>query len=380
MKENVFPPLGILYLASYLKRYGLRVQCLDMGLGNKLYRIKSNNVGVSFTSPQKAQAFEIAKKLRSKGKRLIAGGPHPTHAPDECKRYFDAVIRGYGEWGLMNQLTGMSHPPPDTINSYPFPDRDALPIRDYSYEIDGVSATVLMSSRGCPYNCAFCARVANYFEMQSGERTFHEIIHVNQTYGFRAFMFYDDCFIVSKKRLAWLSEMLKPLKFKFRSFVNSVLIDEDICELMKDMGMVECGIGVESGSDEVLKRNRKTGTREVNTRAVELLHKFGIRAKAFLIVGLPGETKETVDQTESWIKEAKPDDIDISVFQALPGSSIYNDPEAFGIRLDESDVGWYKGTPGKYKASASTLFLTKEEITEIRDQLESAYKDKSLLR
>jgi len=386
LNQAVFPPLGIMYLSSFLKQYGFDVQCLDLSLPKHTKEMaESDIVGISFTTPQRDEAFELVRYYRSLGKKVIAGGPHPSHMGTECyEAGFTHVIKGNGETQLLNELLGVKDISLKiNIDSFPFPDRDSLPMRDYQYEISGEPATVIMTSRGCPYRCSFCAKVSNQFEMQSAERTVNEIEHINKAYGFKAFMVFDDIFIANKKRIWDIIQILehRDLKFKFRCFARSNLINDDICKLMKRLGIVEVGIGIESGSNTILKKNLKNTTREMNSKAILLLRKYGIRAKSFLIVGLPGENEFTVGETESWIREARPDDVDISVFQPLPGSLIFNEPEKFGIHFEyNGNPSWYKGTPGKYKASASTDYLSEERIVQLRDWLENTYKDRNLLR
>jgi len=386
LDQAVFPPLGILYLSAFLKRFGLNVQCLDMGLGHTPDMVESDVVGISLTTPQRAEAFKLAKKFNHMGKKVIAGGAHATHKSQECLGHgFTHVVRGQGETGLMlflSQILGTNFNVPlqIDINDIPFPDRDVLPIRDYHYEIDGVPSTPIMTTRGCPYHCSFCGKIDSNFQMQSAERTVDEIEHIHERYGYEAFMIFDDVFIASKKRLGKIVDKIGG-KYLFRCLGRSNLIDNETCELLSKLGVVEVGIGIESGSDEVLKKNMKGTTRIMNTRAVEKLHNHGIRAKAFLIVGLPGETNETVVETADWIEEAQPDDIDISIFQPMPGSRIFADPTKWGIKFNyNGQPGWYKGTPGQYEANIETEELNAEEIVAWREMLEVEYKPRELLR
>lgn len=377
LNQTVFPPLGIMYLSEYLRVYGgMDVQCLDMGLGHTREMAEADVIGISFTTPQRFEAFELAKYYCRRGKKVIAGGPHATHMPHEClANGFDLTIRGRGEIDLLELLTGVLGP----VNNL-YPDRDALPIHNYLYQINGIPATPIMTTWGCPYSCSFCGKVNNEFEMQSAERTIAEIESINAKYGFEAFMIFDDVFIASKKRLARIAGRLGG-RYTFRCFARSNLLDSNICELLAKLGVVEVGIGVESGSDDILRKNMKGTTRTMNTNAVKRLHSQGIRAKAFLIVGLPGETDETVVETANWIEEAQPDDIDVSIFQPMPGSDIFANPSKWGIEFSyNGNPGWYKGIPGEYETIAGTEFLPPKDIVRWRDILELEYKPKGLLR
>lgn len=374
--QAVFPPLGVLYLSAYLKLFKLNVQCLDMGIGHTPDMAESDTIGISITTPQRFEAFELAEYYCKQGRKTIAGGPHATHMADECEANgFDEVIMGRGERPLLGLLGGHTE-----TNWIVGPDRNALPIRDYHYEINGIPATPIMTSRGCPYHCSFCAKIDDDFWMQDAQVTVEEIEHIHQKYGFEAFMIFDDVFIASKKRLAKIVDRIGG-KYLFRCFARSNLLDDKVCELLNKLGVVEVGIGIESGSDDVLEKNMKGTTRKMNIRAVQRLRNHGIRTKAFLIVGLPGETTETVVETADWIEEAQPDDIDISIFQPMPGSKIFADPAKWGIKFNyNGQPGWYKGTPGQYEANIETAELTGEEIVQWRDMLELEYKPREFLR
>ena len=390
INDGVFPPLGIMYLSAYLKKKGVRVQCLDFGIGHKKEEAEANIVGISFTTPQRKEAFGLLDYYKEEGKYVIAGGPHATHMPEECFRNgFHWVISGYGEEDLYQcvymlikdkiepRFCGES----ENIDHYPFPDRNCVPIKEYTYTIDGIPATTIMTSRGCPYNCSFCARIDKTYKSQSAARTLSEIYSINNQFGFEAFMIFDDTFIANKKRLSYIANGVNGSNFKFRCFSRSNLINEKTCREMERMGIVEVGIGIESGSDAVLERNMKGTTRQVNLNAVHMLHDHGIRAKAFLIVGLPGETEETVKETESWIREAKPYDVDISIFQPLPGSILFENPSKYGLTFKyDGDSMFYKGKPGQYKSNSRTEGLDCETIEQLRQTLEDTFKRRELLK
>jgi len=294
------------------------------------------------------------------------------------------VIQGQGEVPLVRLLEVLldnffNYHNPD-IDDYPFPDRDALPIQSYHYQVDGVPTTPIMTTRGCPFHCSFCGKIDGKFEIQSSKRTVAEFDFVHDKYGYDSFMIFDDVFVASKRRLQQMASIMGN-KYKIRCFARSNLLDDDICEALVKLGVVEIGIGIESGSTEILKRNMKGTTRTMNTNAVKRLHKYGIRAKAFLIVGLPGETIETIMETADWIRSTKPDDVDISIFQPMPGSKIFNDPKRWGIRFeDDLAPGWYKGTPGKYQTVSRTAALSGRDIIKYRDMLENEFKRPELLK
>lgn len=383
INDSVFPPLGIMNLSSSLKQEGISAQCLDFSLGSTILDIQSNIVGISFTSSQKEEAFKIADSLR-KDKILIAGGPHPTHVPQECVKHFDYVVQGEADYTLPILLKrlrlGLNSDtiiPPILVDieSIPFPDRDALPISSYTYLLNNEKATPLMTSRSCPYKCSYCGKLNNDYRAYSAQRTVDEIKYIHQRYGFSAFMIFDDTFIINQKRLEEIVYLLKGESFIFRCFGRANLLISEVCHLLKKMNVVEVGVGIESGSDTVLQINMKGTSRDQNFQAVANLHAAGIRVKAFIIVGLPGETEETVNETRSWIDIAKPDDFDFSVFQPMPGSEVYKNPEKYKITIESKLCGtWYKGRPGSYISVSRTKELSADRIVQLRDELEHTYK------
>jgi len=388
LNQIMFPPLGIMYLSAYLKIYGLKAQCLDMALGHTPEMAEADIIGLSFTTPQRDEAYRLAHYFKSIGKTVIAGGPHPTHMKMECLEHgIDKVLKGYGEIPLVQYLLGGDYNKNVLYAANtgclftPFPDREALPIKDYYQEIEGRQATPIIASRGCPYRCSFCSKISKKFYIQDAERTILELEHLESKYGFKAFSIYDDTIAVDRYRLSVMAERLQDRDYKFRCFCRADLLgNERVCADLAMMGVVDVGIGIESGSDKILKLNMKRSTKDVNTLAIRNLQKYGIRAKAFLIVGLPGETRETVRETEEWIELAKPEDISVSIFQPLPGSAIFNNPQKWGVKFQyNGQPMWYRGTPGEYMPTICTEELTVQDIIELRDSLEGKYKCDSLL-
>ena len=394
--QQVFPPLGILYLAATVREWGYNPQVIDLAVADleETAKVESDIVGISLTTPQRDQAYRIAKQMKKEGKTTIAGGPHATHMPQECiDNGFDYVVRGEGEMALVSLLLMLTSnmQPEDRIvgntldlvgiDKLAIPARDLIDLEKYRYTIEGRHATTLMTSRGCPYNCSFCSRVTNKYRKASAKYVISEIEHLHETYGYEAFMIFDDVFIASGQRTKALAQYFDGSGFLFRCFARSNLIDDKAADYLAQMGVVEVGIGVESGSNTILKKNLKGTTREGNLRAFEMLRNAGLRTKAFIIVGLPGESEDTIRETDDWIQSARPDDIDFTVFQPLPGSPVFERPELWDIKFNYNNSPmWYKGTPGMYKSNVSTEALSAERIVEIRDELEDKYKKKELLR
>jgi len=179
----------------------------------------------------------------------------------------------------------------------------------------------------------------------------------------------DECLRVSKGPV--LCDGMRDLEMAWRCFVRADQVDAGTLKLMGASGCAEIGLGVESGSNEVLRRIRKGETVERQADAIRWAHDAGVRVKAFLIVGLPGETPETLAETERFIQQAQPDDIDVSVLQVYPGAPLYDRPDGITV---EGPSAWYKGRPGEYTCAHRTDALSAADICAARERLELAYK------
>jgi len=145
-----------------------------------------------------------------------------------------------------------------------------------------------------------------------------------------------------------------------------------MASLMKESGCVEVGIGVESGSDTILKNVQKVETVEDIEGGIKTLRAAGIRVKAFFIVGLPGENKETLAETEQFLDRVPLDDVDFTIYSVYPGSPVHDNPQDYDIQWE--GTAHFKGIPGQYKSTVRTKALSEEEIVDARDYLESKFK------
>ncbi|MCD6448400.1 MAG: radical SAM protein, partial [Thermoplasmata archaeon] len=159
--------------------------------------------------------------------------------------------------------------------------------------------------------------------------------------------------------------------------------NESLIKFAAAKGLREVLLGVESGSDKILKIVNKGTTRKMNLDAIKLLHSLRVKVKCAFIIGLPGESRETLRETEDFCREVKDmvADFDFTVFVPYHGSRIYQNPEAYDIRFDPGEVyRAYKTKPGEYISIVSTSSLTSEEIAEARNKLEAEFKPKERLR
>jgi len=395
INDKVHPPLGLMYIAAHIEKFtSEKVRIIDLAGGNKLSTIpKARIYAVTATTPQYGSALEVLKYLKQKYPRThkILGGPHASSKPNQClKDGWHTVVVGEGEVAMnyiiqkpqqFNGIIQGIHL--DNINNLPFPARHLIDIRSYKYKIGRRRATTMFSTRGCPYSCSFCSKtvMSGAVRYRSAENVNLEIDEVQQVHGFNAIMFYDDIFILNHVRLNRITTHMKERDITYRCFVRANLVTGKLLDHLADTGCHEIAFGAESGSDEILKTIGKITTVQQNTNLVRMAHDRGIRVKAFLIAGLPGETRVSLKATENWIRDAQPDDFDITILTPYPGSDIYEHPEKYDIKFDKSDGDYsqwyYKGKPDQYSPVVATRYLSAQEIVEIRDDIEKKWKVRS---
>jgi radical SAM superfamily enzyme YgiQ (UPF0313 family) len=215
----------------------------------------------------------------------------------------------------------------------------------------------------------------------SAEKVVEEVWHVRDQYGYKGIMFFDDIFAINKERLCKIRDGLKGSGMTLRGLGRANLLTQEVCGILREMNFVEIGVGIESCANSVLSMNMKGTTKEVNTKAITNLRKAGLRVKVFIIIGLPGETEETVEETRQWLAEMRPDDVDINLFQPLPGTEIFNHPGRWGISFDyEHSPNWYKGIPGGYTTTVSSRELSSQRRVALRNALEQEFKEREKIR
>lgn len=385
IRQKSFVPLGLLYLAAALEEKGFAAHVIDLaGQEDSLEPavtpyIKEQIFCITATTPQ----YVYAKKIRgiikknNPSAKIVIGGVHATSLPQDClKDTFDIVVKGEGERAIIKVVRDLEKnninyktirlPYIKDIDRIAYPARHLILIKDYGYDIDGRPAATLITSRGCPYTCLFCAKDV----WQTGVR-FHSIDYVvgelksiTNDYGTKYFLFLDDTFNINAPRLLKLCKGIKPLKIKWRCYCRADFNSKSILSAMKEAGCVEIGVGVESGSQEILDIIGKRNTVEKNTAFVSDCKKIGILVNAFLMIGLPGETHRTVEETKRWMEQALPDKFGFNIFMPYAKTPVWKNLRNYDLRISEipEEHSWVKGRQGKYHCYVSTNELASSEI------------------
>ncbi len=402
-----FPGLGLLYISAFLKQHGYEIEFYD--LTGKLTLpgdLRADIFGFSCQTVHLPFAARAVKELRKNNPDsiFVVGGPCPTWSAQDClDAGFDIVVRGEGEKSMLDIVGHFRDIQnarkqakkfkqvyiPDCyldINSIPFPDWEAIDIYRYRYQLAGRRCMSIITVRGsCPFgmggNCRFCSKTdlgkPQPLRFRSADSVLEEVKILRDKYNFGSVMIYDDEILINKDRDTKIFEGLKKLDIKFRCMTRVNLATKEDLKKMKDCGCIEICIGAESGDPYILEQVVKKGTTvEANTRFVKWCHEVGLNVKAYLIIGLPSEKRESLELTYKWLKDAKPTNYDVSIYAPYPGSEFYDHKEKYEIDWDENALKkiWYTGEPQYGVPVVWTPYLTSKEISDFRDKINNEFK------
>ena len=440
LDERVFMSLGILKVAASLEARGAYVEVLDLSgyanfaaaVADHASRTGIRHFGITATTPQLPAAVEIADAIRAArpDARLILGGPHATLTHAALKRerrrgiagraertwvqleaHFDLIVAGDGEETIFLACAPDApkvidaddrHSPyfltSERLARSPFPARHLIDVESYCYTIDGEPALSVIAQLGCPFGCGFCAGrnspMLRHIRRRSADNIVEEITQLHRRWGHRGFMFYDDELNVDRgmtdlmRRLAAAQRQLGT-EWRLRGFVKSELFTDEQAEAMYAAGFRWILVGFESGSARILENINKKATRDENTRCIETARRHGLKVKALMSLGHPGESAETAAETRRWLLDARPADFDVTIITPYPGSPYYDDavvtaePGVWAYACPSGDVlyqreidytqvaDYYKGNPDDgYVSHVFTAHLSPEELVRCRDELE----------
>jgi radical SAM superfamily enzyme YgiQ (UPF0313 family) len=446
LDERVFMTLGILRVAAVVEESGYPLDMLDLsGIQNYVDVVRDYLNGhdtttfcLTATTPQMPAVCAIAEVIRHQrpSSRLILGGPHVTlvnaaykqelkngklkrahNAYEKLVNSFDTLVAGDGEEAIFEalrpdapQLVDADRPESQLfltnrrLAELPMPARHLVDVDSYRYYIEGERALSLIAQLGCPFSCGFCggrkSPSLRRIRMRSHENVVAEIRQLYEDYGVKAFMLYDDELNVNRGMVE-LMHGLRSLQdglgveFRLRGFIKSELFNDEQAEAMYRAGFRWILTGFESGSPRILQNINKKASREDNTRCVEIARRHGLKVKALMSIGHPGESPETVANTRDWLLEVKPDDFDVTIITTYPGTPYYDDAEPHvelpnvwtytfqGDQLHAYEVDYtqvadyYKGDPdGGYRAYVFTDSLSSEDLVRLRDQVEAEVRAK----
>lgn len=384
LQDRLDPPLGLLYIGSYLKSKGFDVQIKDLsGMIAAEWEIPyADWYGFTTYSSNYYQTLQILKecKRRNPKSKTIAGGFHADALPQSVKKDgFDWVVRGEGEYIFERIINGeileriVTAPVIENLDNLPFVDFDLIDISSYTRKVAGSFGLPIQSSRGCPFHCNFCASRVNKgnIRVRSVGNVVSEIYRRIEQLGIRTFHFLDDLFGFYHE---WLKDFASyHLPIQYRAFIRGDTLARDgTADLLYESGCRHVSIGVESGSDFILEQMQKQETSENMALGIKAAKQAGLRVRIYLIVGFPGETWRTINETLEFVKQTKPDEFMVYPLVPYPGTPLWESPERFGMRILDSNMEHYFLVYGDKKAFLpvyETNQLNPQKIYQMREYL-----------
>lgn len=373
-KGSTMPPLGLLYIGAVLEKAGVDVEIVPAdvlkldwnGIRKKIAADRPDIVGVTSTTENRFQSFRLVKTAReaAPGAVTVMGGPHASMAAEDTLLHIpelDIVVRGEGEMTMLDlvraldrnrstaavtHVAGISfrqdgrvvaNPPRSPITNLdglPFPAFHLVPFDKYNFKIDvpgrgPLPAVNIMTSRGCPFNCNFCATPINWgraVRMRTTDNVIAEIESHVEKLGARVIFFYDDTFNVSVRRVEEICRKMieRRLDVFWRAEIRLDLITKPLLARMKEAGLFHVSFGIEAGSERV--RNSVIDKRisiEDFHNAVAWCRELEIIPNVFFIFSHPTETWEEAQETIRLIERYRNEvEASVAILHIYPGTPL----------------------------------------------------------
>jgi radical SAM superfamily enzyme YgiQ (UPF0313 family) len=404
---SCIPPLGILYLQSYALRSGRHEVAIwdaalddpeDNELVEELRRRAPALVGVTCTTHALVDALRVARAAKEARPETIVvfGGAHASVFPRETAALepVDWVVQGEGERAFLKLLDRLESggdpaeipgvlrggangaqplpaPPVRDLDELPFPDRRRIPYRRYrNVMAAGAVVATMITSRGCPFQCAFCSTPHEACRMRSPENVVDEIEEI-LALGIDEIDFMDDTFNLDPRRAIAICEEIVRRGLRFRWNVRARVrgTSWELLQAMKRAGCARIQYGVETGTDEGMRRLNKGLTIAEALEVFRLTRRAGIRSVAYFMIGCPHErTIEDIRRTMRFAAQLDPDYAMFNVFTPYPGTALYQEALQRGLVASDEWLAFARDPRPGFRPSAWGEFFTEEELYEILDE------------
>ena len=402
-----------------MKNKGFEAKIIDLNvessvaLEESLSRERPEVVGVSSAIGNARQALAVVSKVKTHFPEcfVVVGGPYASIMGEAMlvrHREIDAVVVGEGEVTFVELLERLqnkqdlsdvnglifhhgsktrsnpSRDPVEALDGLPFPAREKLPMKSY-----GDNGGVLFTSRGCPYQCAFCSRsvYGRRWRGHSPEYVLTEIEHLRKHYGVNGLSFLDDNFTFDLDRAEKILDGIIAKKWKLGFYLwNGIRVDsvtEGLLIKMKKAGCTAINYGVESVDPEVLNRIKKGIALDQVDKATMLTHEAGIKANVFLMIGNPGDTVKVVDKIRRFVERIKVDGVHLSLATPIPGTEFWCwvDKSGHWLGYDREELlNWpVDDVEDTYPVFETADFTAKQRIEAYRETRRYLAKKKLLI-
>ncbi len=364
---NRMIPYGILSIAAWLEREGCEVfvhDCLgpkasfDFGINiNEILNLNADIIGFTATTSSFPDAAKMAAalKLADPGIITVCGGVHCSSlGATLLKDYpaFDFLVMGEGEITLAELALGCGpgdvkgivwrngreivenkpRPMIDDLDILPFPSYEKLKGFPGGYNLPlfsyaKIPCSSMVTSRGCLFACSYCDRSVfkKGFRYNSAGYIYDHLKYLNKRFGVRHVNIYDDLFTTDEKRIVELCEMLvnKPIDMQFNCAVRAGFAPDKLLRMLKEAGCLMVSLGIESADPDMLNKHKAGVTVETIRDTVARIQAAGLRAKGLFMMGLPGETEESIRRTSDFVISLGLDDMNMAKFTPFPGAPLW---------------------------------------------------------
>ncbi|MEL7670421.1 radical SAM protein [Methanobacterium sp.] len=356
----VAPPLGIAYMAAVLEENNFDVSVIDASAMDMTWETLEEEIGenspelvaITALTPTIEQALKTAQLVKKvcPDTVVVMGGYHPTFNYQELleKDFVDIVTIGEGEYTMLElaktlendgdlaEVKGIAFgnvvtPPRPLIkdlDSLPFPALHLLPMDHYRLLNMKTNVATMITSRGCPMQCSFCASAALHgpkMRLRSPEKIVDEMEYLIKEYGVETIAFMDDTFTLYSKRVKQICAEIKKrnMDVLWGCTARVDTLSEEVLKEMREAGCITIFMGVESADQQVLDQVNKKTTVDKIKHAFEVSRKEKIRTIASVVLGMPGDTKESMGRTIKFVQELKPSYAIFSLATPYPGTRFY---------------------------------------------------------
>jgi len=409
-RSSTWPPLNLALLGAIAERHGHEVEMIDgevegysnEQLASEALSRQPDLIGMTATSPffhiNKAVAGIV--KQKSPSVPIAIGGPHVTIMKEkvftsefdfafvsEAEESWPALLNHYGSEKSISEIQGLLYrhqgkvvstgQPKDIhdIDSLPFPARHLLPMEQYKLgTLQGrKNFTSIQTMRGCPWKCIFCASEAlktTSMRVRSPRSVVNEMKEVVTQFGIRHFYIVDDVLTLWKEHILEICDLLddEQLTVTFEGSTRANLVDEALVERLSKSGLIRLSFGLETVDSEMRKTMKKQVPLEHYVRANAICNRYGVEALNSVMIGLPGETRETVRKTLTFL--AKSRDVkqaNFAIAVPYPGTEFHDMALSgnHGITLMTDDFSEYR----RYGSAVTSVNdLHPEDLIELQNE------------
>lgn len=330
------PSRALLILGTLAKREGHEVKIIHQDIEEIDWKWRPEIVGITVNTFQVKHAREIVSVAKNRGAKVIIGGPHAIAWDRKIDGNPHEIVIGEGENTWLKFIGAEANI--GEIDDIPMPDYSLVDITKFTgvEPVGAMSSAAIMASQGCPFSCTFCNTPIFWgknVRYRNAVRVVEEVEHLHSQYGVNEIFFQDDTFNLNHEwAFAIFNDLIRrglsrEMMFKICCRVNEQLITKEFLELARQAGVWNIFYGVESGSQYMLDRMKKGVTVAEITRAIHMTTEAHIKSQASMVIGLPGESLRTLQESDTLLREAKPSWYGWCFFCPFPGTEARSEAE-----------------------------------------------------